>query len=209
MAEQPVMNMEDSKTNVDQLIDLDMPPPQFNTNAVSTPEPSNDQRGATVHEFQPVDQRAVDRLQDMLEGVIRYSRDMELRFEERYKTMMGGSASARSDPIPNTAVTTSPERPVRPKERKPSVAAHREVDDGVTQPPSIPAITIPTREPHISTGNMTDQQFREFVEESLAVQQAHNAMVSQAITMLTQMLIKPNLIKLCHQQNSILIRTRT
>src|ERR1700755_301195 len=207
MAARPVTNEEESKATVDHLIDLDMPSPQIN-NAVSTPEPSDEDRGATVHEFQPVDQRTVDRLQDMLEGVIRYSRDMELRFEERYKTMMG-SASARSDPIPNTAAATSPERPVRPKERKPSVAAHREVDDGVTQPPSIPAITIPTREPHISTGNMTDQQFREFVEESLAVQQAHNAMVSQAITMLTQMLIKPNLIKLCHQQNSILIRTRT
>ncbi|KAL7647820.1 UNVERIFIED_CONTAM: hypothetical protein RMT77_001429 [Armadillidium vulgare] len=188
MAARPVTNEEESKATVDHLIDLDMPS-QIN-NAASTPEPSDDHRGETVHEFQPVDQRTVDRLQDMLEGVIRYSRDMELRFEERYKTMMG-SASARSDPIPNTAAATSPERSVRPKERKPSVAAHLEVDDGVTQPPSIPAITNPTRAPRTSTGNMTDQQFREFVEESLAVQQAHSAMVSQAITMLTQMLIKP------------------
>ncbi|KAL7632702.1 UNVERIFIED_CONTAM: hypothetical protein RMT77_016973 [Armadillidium vulgare] len=189
MAENTMDN--EIKTNVDQLIDLDMPPPQFNTNAVSTPEPSNDQRGATVHEFQPVDQRAVDRLQDMLEGVIRYSRDMELRFEERYKTMMGGSASARSDPIPNTAAATSPERPVRHKERKPSVAAHREIDNEVTPPPSFPPVTDLSSAPRISTGNMTDKQFREFVEESLAVQQAHNAMVSQAIAMMAQMFNKP------------------
>ena len=186
------MSNEESKVNTDQLIEFLDDLTGTDNIAESTPEPKDNQRGVSVHNFQPVDQRAVDRLQDMLEGVIRYSRDLELRFEERHKMMMD-SLSARANPAPTTAAT-SPERPVRPKERKPSVAVDCEVDGGVQQPSSLPQpqqSVNPTSVPRISTKQMTDQQFREFVEESLAVQQAHNAMVSQAISMMAQMFNKP------------------
>src|SRR6201990_597320 len=168
------------KTTVDQLIEFDMPV-TFNNNAASTPEHEDDNRDATVHNIPSVDQDDVNRLQSMLEGVIRYSREMELRFEKKYKVITD-SLSARAAPVP-LSTAQLPERSVRPK---PSNAA----DSEVTPPPSFPPVTDVPSAPRISTGNMTDKQFREFVEESLAVQQAHNAMVSQAIAMMAQMFNK-------------------
>src|SRR6201990_1499858 len=179
MAENTMDN--EIKTTVDQLIEFDMPV-TFKNNAASTPEHEDDKRDATVHNLPSIDQDAVNRLQFTLEGVIRYSRDMELRFEKKYKVITD-SLSARAAPVP-LSTAQLPERSVRPK---PSNAA----DSEVTPPPSFPPITDDPSAPRISTGNMTDRQFREFVEESLAVQQAHNAMVSQAIAMMAQMFNNP------------------
>ncbi|KAL7640063.1 UNVERIFIED_CONTAM: hypothetical protein RMT77_009477 [Armadillidium vulgare] len=180
MAENTVMDNE-IKTTVDQLIEFDMPV-TFNNNAASTPEHEDDHRDAIVHNLPSVDQDAVNRFQSTFEGVIRYSRDMELRFEKKYK-IITDSLSARAAPVP-LSTAQLPERSVRPK---PSNAA----DSEVTPLPSFPTVTNLPSAPRISTGNMTDKQFREFVEESLAVQQAHNAMVSQAISMMAQMFNKP------------------
>src|SRR6201990_958512 len=179
MAENTMDN--EIKTTVDQLIEFDMPV-TFKNNAASTPEHEDDKRDATVHNLPSIDQDAVNRLQFTLEGVIRYSRDMELRFEKKYKVITD-SLSARAAPVP-LSTAQLPERSVRPK---PSNAA----DSEVTPPPSFPPVTDVPSAPRISTGNMTDKQFRQFVEESLAVQQAHNAMVSQAISMMAQMFNNP------------------
>ena len=150
-----VENNDEANVYMDQLIESETHFP-INNNTMSTPEQPDDHRGTSVHDFQPVDQRAVDRFQDMLEGVIRYSRDMELRFEKKYQMILE-MLSARQD------------------------------SDTTAAQPSV----NPAGKPRISTSNMTDQQFRELVAESLATQQAHNAMVSQAITMMTQLLTKP------------------
>src|SRR6201990_509943 len=82
-----VENNDEANVYMDQLIESETHFP-INNNTMSTPEQPDDHRGTSVHDFQPVDQRAVDRFQDMLEGVIRYSRDMELRFEKKYQMIL-------------------------------------------------------------------------------------------------------------------------
>src|ERR1044072_8968219 len=87
MAEHNKDNNDEVNVYMDQLIESETHFP-INNNAMSTPKQSDDHRGTSVHDFHPVDQRAVDGLQDMFEGVIRYSRDMELRFEKKYQTIL-------------------------------------------------------------------------------------------------------------------------
>src|ERR1044072_9883045 len=87
MAEHNKDNNDEVNVYMDQLIESETHFP-INNNTMSTPEQPNDHRGTSVHDLQPVDQRAVDRFQDMLEGVIRYSRDMELRFEKKYQMIL-------------------------------------------------------------------------------------------------------------------------
>src|ERR1044072_9610600 len=104
MAEHNKDNNDEVNVYMDQLIESETHFP-INNNTMSTPEQPDDHRDTSVHDFQPVDQRAVDRFQDMLEGVIRYSRDMELRFEKKYQMILE-MLSARLDFDTNSAQHT-------------------------------------------------------------------------------------------------------
>ncbi|KAL7633602.1 UNVERIFIED_CONTAM: hypothetical protein RMT77_016135 [Armadillidium vulgare] len=165
MTEKNVINDDESKVNMDRLIELDEPCQPDNI-AASTPERQIDEpRSESLRDFQPVDRRTFLQMQDMVGQSLKYTQEVDQRLSKQ-NTIILEMLSARLDPVYTAALPPpSPERSVRPKEKKPSVAVACEVDGETQPPPSLPMYITPQQprnmnpagKPRISTRPMMDE----------------------------------------------------